>query len=98
MLGANVVAGYRLVVALGIRRLVVGQRNFDMREPVAARVFEACSLGASAGFAVACRVGLVEGAGVAVLALLANRRGSGHQRHSRRCRQVLARSSMPGRC
>jgi hypothetical protein len=59
------VEGYRLEVASGIRRFfVVGQRSFDMREPVAARVMEPCSrLRAYSGFAVAWH-GLVEVEGV----------------------------------
>ena len=64
---ANVVEGYQLEVASGIRRLVVvGQRSFDMQELAVVQVTVPCSLGAYSGFAVACRRELAEVGGVAV--------------------------------
>jgi hypothetical protein len=96
MLDANA-EGYRLEVALGIRRLVVvGQRSFDMRElVVAARVMEPCSLDAYSGSAVACRRGLAEVEGVAGWVLRGSRRDLDHRHHFRRYPQVRERSNKP---
>jgi len=63
---ANVVEEYRLEVASRIRRLfVVGQHSSGMQGLAVAQATVACSLGAYSGFAVACRRGLAEAAGVA---------------------------------
>jgi hypothetical protein len=65
MLDANAVEGYRFEEAWDSHFVVAGQRSFGMRG-AAARALVACSQGASAGAAVACRalvVGVVDVAG-----------------------------------
>lgn len=96
MPGANVVEGYRLEVASGILRLaVVAQHSFDMLGLAVARVTVPCSLGACSDSAAACRRGLAEVEGVAVLVLQGTRRYLGHRHRSRRYLQVRGRSNKP---
>lgn len=96
MFDANVVVGFRLAVPSGNHLLVAAaQRNFGTRAPAVARVFAACSSGASGDFVVASRRVVVGEGGVAVRVLRGSRRYSGPRRHSRRCPLVREHLSMP---